>query len=72
VPITPLLLTFRRLWLLLDKLVMNVDRVGNTSGASIPLALDELNRQGKLKEGDLLLQDAFGGGFAWGSVLLIM
>ncbi|OEU63758.1 MAG: hypothetical protein BA870_05535 [Desulfuromonadales bacterium C00003094] len=69
-PITPLLLTFRRLGLPLDKLVMNVDRVGSTSGASIPLALDELNRQGKLKEGDLLLLDAFGGGFAWGSALL--
>jgi 3-oxoacyl-[acyl-carrier-protein] synthase-3 len=49
---------------------MNVDRVGNTSGASIPLALDELNRKGNLKEGDLLLLDAFGGGFAWGSALL--
>ncbi len=62
--------TAKRIGLPLDKLVMNVDRVGNTSGASIPLALDELNRQGKLKEGDLLLLDAFGGGFAWGSALL--
>ena len=62
--------TAKRLGVPMDKLVMNVDRVGNTSGASIPLALDELNRQGKLKEGDLLLLDAFGGGFAWGSALL--
>lgn len=62
--------TAKRLGLPPDKLVMNVDRVGNTSGASIPLALDELNRQGNLKEGDLLLLDAFGGGFAWGSALL--
>lgn len=69
-PITPLPLTFRRHGLPLDKLVINVDRFGNTSGASIPLALDELNRQGKLKEGDLLLLDAFGAGFAWGSALL--
>lgn len=62
--------TAKRLGVPMEKLVMNVDRVGNTSGASIPLALDELNRQGKLKEGDLLLLDAFGGGFAWGSALL--
>jgi 3-oxoacyl-[acyl-carrier-protein] synthase-3 len=62
--------TAKRLGLPPEKLVINVDRVGNTSGASIPLALDELNRQGKLKEGDLLLLDAFGGGFAWGSALL--
>jgi len=62
--------TAKRIGLPLEKLVMNVDRVGNTSGASIPLALDELNRQGKLKDGDLVLLDAFGGGFAWGSALL--
>ncbi len=62
--------TAKRLGLPREKLVMNVDRVGNTSGASIPLALDELNRQGKLKDGDLVLLDAFGGGFAWGSALL--
>ncbi len=62
--------TAKRLSLPLEKLVVNVDRVGNTSGASIPLALDELNRQNRLKPGDLLLLDAFGGGFAWGSALL--
>ena len=62
--------TAKRLGLPDDKLVMNLDRVGNTSGASIPLALDEVNRRGDLKEGDLILLDAFGGGFAWGSVLL--
>lgn len=62
--------TARRLGLSPDKLVMNLDRVGNTSGASIPLALDELNRCGGLNPDDLILFDAFGGGFAWGSVLL--
>ncbi len=62
--------TAKRLDLPLDKVVMNVDRVGNTSGASIPVALDELNRSGRLKEGDILLLDAFGGGFTWGSALI--
>lgn len=62
--------TGKRLGLPKEKLVMNLDRVGNTSGASIPLALDEVNRRGDLKEGDLVLLDAFGGGFAWGSAML--
>lgn len=47
-----------------EKFCVNIDRYGNTSSASIPLALDELNRAGKLKEGDLLLLPAFGGGLA--------
>jgi len=62
--------TCKRLGLPKEKLVMNLDRVGNTSGASIPLALDEVNRRGALRQGDLILLDAFGGGFAWGSALL--
>jgi 3-oxoacyl-[acyl-carrier-protein] synthase-3 len=62
--------TAKRLDLPLEKVVMNVDRVGNTSGASIPVALDELNRSGRLKEGDILLLDAFGGGFTWGAALI--
>jgi 3-oxoacyl-[acyl-carrier-protein] synthase III len=49
---------------------INVDRYGNTSGASIPIALDEANRSGRLKEGDYVMFDAFGGGFTWGAVLL--
>jgi len=56
---------------LTDKQVYsNVDKYGNTSGASIPIALDEANRAGRLKEGDLLLLDAFGGGFTWGAALI--
>jgi 3-oxoacyl-[acyl-carrier-protein] synthase-3 len=43
---------------------------GNTSGASIPLALDEANRKGMISEGDVLMFDAFGGGFTWGATLL--
>lgn len=62
--------TGKRLGLPKEKLVMNLDRVGNTSGASIPLALDEVNRRGELRQGDLILLDAFGGGFAWGSALV--
>lgn len=60
----------KRLGLRDDQMYVNVDLCGNTSGASIPLALDEANRKGLLKEGDLLMFDAFGGGFTWGATLL--
>ena len=53
-----------------NKVYINVDRFGNSSGATIPLALDEANRAGRLKEGDLVLLDAFGGGFTWAATLL--
>jgi 3-oxoacyl-[acyl-carrier-protein] synthase-3 len=49
---------------------MNIERYGNTSSASIPVALDEANRSGRLKRGDLVLLDAFGGGFTWGAVMI--
>ncbi len=49
---------------------MTVDRHGNTSAASVPLALDEAVRDGRIKRGDLLLLEAFGGGFTWGSALV--
>lgn len=62
--------TAKRLGLGDSQVCMNVERYGNTSGASIPIALDEANRSGRLKEGDLVLLDAFGGGFTWGSALL--
>ena len=60
----------KRLGLDGDKVYINLERYGNTSGASIPIALDEANRSGRLKDDDLLLFDAFGGGLTWGSVLL--
>lgn len=60
----------KRLKLRDDQMYVNVDRCGNTSGASIPIALDEANRNGLLKEGDILVFDAFGGGFTWGACLL--
>jgi 3-oxoacyl-[acyl-carrier-protein] synthase-3 len=62
--------TAKRLGLREDQVFVNVDRYGNTSAATIPLALDEANRAGRLKEGDLVLLDAFGGGFTWASVLM--
>ncbi len=60
----------KRVGLSSEQVYVNVDRYGNTSGASIPIALDEANRNGRIKEGDLVLLDAFGGGFTWGSALL--
>ena len=53
-----------------EKVVVTVDRHGNTSAASIPLALDVTVREGKIKPGDNVLMAALGGGFAWGAVLL--
>jgi 3-oxoacyl-[acyl-carrier-protein] synthase-3 len=62
--------TAKRLKLPLDKLVVTVDQHGNTSAASIPLALDESVRAGKIKRGDTVLLEGVGGGFTWGAVLL--
>ena len=62
--------TAKRLGLREDQVYINVDRFGNTSAATIPLALDEANRAGRLKEGDILLLDAFGGGFTWAAAML--
>ncbi|MEJ2431233.1 MAG: ketoacyl-ACP synthase III [Deltaproteobacteria bacterium] len=53
-----------------DRVYINIQRYGNTSSASIPVALDEANRSGRLKQGDLVLLDAFGGGFTWGAVMI--
>ncbi|VAW34426.1 3-oxoacyl-[acyl-carrier-protein] synthase, KASIII [hydrothermal vent metagenome] len=53
-----------------EKVYINVNKYGNTSAASIPIALDEANRQGLIQRGDLVLFCAFGGGFTWGSLLM--
>ncbi|MEA2881907.1 MAG: 3-oxoacyl-[acyl-carrier-protein] synthase, partial [Bradyrhizobium sp.] len=53
-----------------QKVVLTVDRHGNTSAASIPLALAVASADGRLKKGDLVLLEAMGGGFTWGSALL--
>ncbi|MGH2669285.1 MAG: 3-oxoacyl-[acyl-carrier-protein] synthase III C-terminal domain-containing protein, partial [bacterium] len=60
----------QRLGLPKERLVVNIDRYGNTSAASIPIALDEAVRGGRLAEGDLVLLVAFGGGLTWGSALI--
>ena len=62
--------TGKRLQLPPEKVVLNLHKYGNTSSASIPIALDEANREGRLKTGDIVLLDAFGGGFAYGSALM--
>jgi 3-oxoacyl-[acyl-carrier-protein] synthase-3 len=53
-----------------EKFFINVDHTGNTSGASIPIALDEANRGGILHDGDLLMMPAIGAGMAWGAVCI--
>ena len=62
--------TARKLKLPMDKVIVTVDQHGNTSAASIPLALDAAVRGGKVKPGDLLMLEGVGGGFTWGAVLL--
>jgi len=62
--------TAKRLDLPMERVIVTVDRHGNTSSGSVPLALDEAVRSGKVQRGQLVLLEAFGGGFTWGSVLL--
>ncbi|HET9121862.1 MAG TPA: beta-ketoacyl-ACP synthase III [Acidiferrobacteraceae bacterium] len=62
--------TAKKLGLPLDRVVVTVDRHGNTSAASVPLALNEAVRDGRIRRGDKVLLEAFGGGFTWGSVLM--
>jgi 3-oxoacyl-[acyl-carrier-protein] synthase-3 len=62
--------TARKLKLPMDKVVVTVDQHGNTSAASIPLALDSAVRLGKIKKGETLMLEGVGGGFTWGAVLL--
>lgn len=64
--------TARKLRLSMDKVVVTVDRHGNTSAASIPLALDHAVRAGQVQRGQTLLLEGVGGGFTWGSVLLVL
>ncbi len=62
--------TAKKLDMPMDKVVVTVDKHGNTSAASIPLALDVAVRDGRIKPGDIILMEAFGGGFTWGSALI--
>ena len=62
--------TAKRLDMPMERVIITVDRHGNTSAGSVPLALDEAVRSGRVKRGELLLLEAFGGGFTWGSALV--
>ena len=62
--------TAKRLDMPVERVIVTVDRHGNTSAGSVPLALDEAVRSGRVQRGQLLLLEAFGGGFTWGSALL--
>jgi len=62
--------TAKRLDMPMERVIVTVDRHGNTSSGSVPLALDEAVRAGKIQRGQLVLLEAFGGGFTWGSALL--
>lgn len=62
--------TAKRLDMPMERVVVTVDRHGNTSSGSVPLALDEAVRSGRVQRGQLLLLEAFGGGFTWGAALL--
>jgi len=62
--------TAKKLGMPMDHVVLTVERHGNTSAASIPLAFDEAVRAGRIRRGETVLMEAFGGGFTWGSVLL--
>jgi 3-oxoacyl-[acyl-carrier-protein] synthase-3 len=54
----------------MDKVLINIDKYGNTSAASIPIALDEAVTTGRVKKGDYILLEAFGGGLTWASALI--
>ena len=62
--------TAKKLRMSMDQVVVTVDKHGNTSAASIPLALDAAVRDGRIQKGEMLMLEAFGGGFTWGSALL--
>jgi 3-oxoacyl-[acyl-carrier-protein] synthase-3 len=62
--------TAKKLGMSMERVVVTVDKHGNTSAASVPLALDVAVRDGRIKHGETLLMEAFGGGFTWGSVLV--
>lgn len=62
--------TAERLNIPMEKVFVNIDKYGNTSAASIPIALDEAFRQGRVRDGDYVLLEAFGGGLTWASVLI--
>jgi 3-oxoacyl-[acyl-carrier-protein] synthase-3 len=59
-----------RLGVAMEKVMVNLEKYGNTSAGSIPIALDEARRQGRIKPGDIVLMNSFGAGFAWGAAVV--
>ena len=59
-----------RLGIPMEKVIMNLDKYGNTSAATIPIALDEAVRSGKVKKGDVIACSGFGAGLSWGAVVM--
>jgi len=64
------LMVARNLRIPVEKVIRNIDRLGNTTAASIPIALDEALKNGRIKEGDTVVLTAFGSGYTWGSVVI--
>jgi len=62
--------TAKRLQMPMERVILTVGQHGNTSAASVPMALDTAIRDGRIKRGDTLLLEAFGGGFTWGASLV--
>jgi 3-oxoacyl-[acyl-carrier-protein] synthase-3 len=62
--------TAKKLGMTMEQVIITVDRYGNTSAGSVPMALDYAVKSGKVKRGDTLLLEAFGGGFTWASALI--
>jgi 3-oxoacyl-[acyl-carrier-protein] synthase-3 len=62
--------TMEKLGLPMEKAVVNIDKYGNTSSASIPIAIDEARKEGRLSKGDIVMLVAFGGGLTWGSSII--
>jgi len=60
----------KRVGIPIERFVLNISKYGNTSSASIPIALDEARRAGTIRDGDSVLMTALGGGFAWGSAVV--
>ena len=64
------LMVAKNLKIPVEKVIRNIDRYGNTTAASIPIALDEACKKGKIKEGDIVVLTAFGSGFTWASAII--
>ncbi len=64
------LMVARNLRIPVEKVIRNIDRLGNTTAASIPIALDEALKNGRIKEGDIVVLTAFGSGYTWGSAVI--